>query len=238
MEINRMTTGKKMLEPLQQPSSFNKGEVTTRKKQNTISFAIDRHIVTKGDQIGVIVSNVQDGQVAMRVISNELKLVLKLFQQLQSFLEQSKGQNEQIYQEILKNVQDIVKHVHVRQIPLLDGTYDFIELPASFQQYGKQVTIPLLDVIAFTHMLEQDPSKVEMVVQTITAYMMKLSNENTCIDATTIVSKERDIGTWRALAEMSMTQLSQQVKQWAMQHKWSITIFFLLIWMICIVIQG
>ncbi|MEI4830573.1 hypothetical protein WAX78_14040 [Bacillus sp. FJAT-53711] len=234
MEINRVTTGKTTFEPLQQPSSLDKGEVTTQQKQNTISFAIDRHIVTKGEQVGIIVSNVQDGQVAVRIILNELKSVLQLFQQLQSLLEQPKGQNEQMYQGILQNVQELVKHVHVRQIPLLDGTYDFIELPVSFQQYGKQVTIPLLDVLAFTHMLEQDSSKVEMVVQTITAYMMKLSNESTGIDATTIVSKELDVGMWRALAEMSMTQLSQQMKQWTMQHKWSITIFFLLIWMICI----
>lgn len=239
MEINRMTTGKKTLEPLQQPSSFNKREVTTQRKQNTISFAIDRHLVTKGEQIGIILSNVQDGQVAVRIILNELKSVLQLFQQLQSLVEQPKGQNEQMYQGILQNVQELVKHVHVRKIPLLDGTYDFIELPVSVQQYGKQVMIPLLDVLAYTHMLGHDPSKVDMVVQTITAYMMKLSSENTCMDATTIVSNERDVGMWRALAEMSMTQLSQQLRQWTMQHKWSITIFFLLIWMICIfVIQG
>lgn len=234
MEINRITIGKKTLEPLQQPSNFDKREVTIEKQKNTISFAIDHHIVTRGEQIGIILSNVHDGEVAAHTILNELKLVIQLLQQLPKLLEEKNGQNEQMYQEILKNVQELVKNIHVRQIPLLDGTYDFIELPVSFLQHGKQMMIPLLDVVALTHMLGQDSSKIEMVIQAITAYMTKVSNDSVFVDGSHAVSQERDVGTWRALAEMSMTQLSQQMKQLVKEHKWPITIFFLLIWVICI----
>ncbi|MDC2865742.1 hypothetical protein [Bacillus sp. BP-3] len=230
MEINRVTIGKKTLEPLQQPSNFDKKEITIEKQKNAISFAIDHHIVTKGEQIGIILSNVHDGEVVVHTILNELKSVLQLLQQLPNLLEEKNGQNEQMYQEILKNVQELVKNIHVRQIPLLDGTYDFIELPVSFLQHGKQMMIPLLDVVALTHMLRQDFSKIEMVIHTITTYMAKVSNDS----VSHAVTQERDVGTLRALAEMSMTQLSQQMKQLVKEHKWPIAIFFLLICVICI----
>lgn len=236
MEINRVTMGQKTLEPLQQPSSFTEKEVTIEQQKHTVSFAIDRHIVTKGEQIGILLSSIQDGEVALGNISNELKSVLQLLQQLSMVLEEKDGQGEQMYQEILNKVQELVKHVHVRQIPLLDGTYDFIELPIPFLQHGKQVTIPLLDVTALIHMLRQDPSKIDMVIQVITNYIAKVPNENTVVDTSSIFSKERDVSMWRALAEMSMTQFPQQVKQLVGQHKWSVTGFFLVIWLICIYI--
>ncbi|PEA53483.1 hypothetical protein CON64_17795 [Bacillus pseudomycoides] len=234
MEINRITIGNKTLEPIQQPSNFDKQEVTVGKQKDTITFAIDHHIVTRGEEIGIILSNVHDGEVAVQTILNELKSVIQLLQQLPKLLEEKSGQNEQMYQEIVKNVQELVKNIHVRQIPLLDGTYDFIELPITFQLHDKKMMIPLLDMVALTHLLGQDPSKIEMVIQTITAYMTKVSNGNVFVDAFHPASQERDVGVLRALAEMSMTQLSQQMKQLVKEHKWSITVFFLLIWVICI----
>ena len=45
----------------------------------------------------------------------------------------------------MRSLQGLVKQAHIKELPLLDGTYDFAEVQLSF---GRKVHIPLLDVSA------------------------------------------------------------------------------------------
>ena len=110
----------------------------------------------------------------------------------------------------MRSLQGLVKQAHIKELPLLDGTYDFAEVQLSF---GRKVHIPLLDVSALSS-VESDSSEgnINLMVTVITAYITKLSNETILISVTDRTAKERDVSVWRALAEMSMTQLSQALK--------------------------
>ncbi len=112
----------------------------------------------------------------------------------------------------------MLKQAHIKELPLLDGTYDFAEVQLSF---GRKVHIPLLDVSALLSSVESDSSEgnINLMVTVITAYITKLSNETILISVTDRTAKERDASVWRALAEMNMTQLSQALKQTVQEHK-------------------
>ena len=47
----------------------------------------------------------------------------------------------------MRSLQGLVKQAHIKELPLLDGTYDFAEVQLSF---GRKVHIPLLDVSALS----------------------------------------------------------------------------------------
>ena len=112
----------------------------------------------------------------------------------------------------MRSLQGLVKQAHIKELPLLDGTYDFAEVQLSF---GRKVHIPLLDVSALLSSVESDSSEgnINLMVTVITAYITKLSNETILISVTDRTAKERDVSVWRALAEMNMTQLSQALKK-------------------------
>ena len=89
----------------------------------------------------------------------------------------------------MRSLQGLVKQAHIKELPLLDGTYDFAEVQLSF---GRKVHIPLLDVSALLSSVESDSSEgnINLMVTVITAYITKLSNETILISVTDRTAKE------------------------------------------------
>ncbi|MED2163400.1 hypothetical protein P4V80_29675, partial [Bacillus thuringiensis] len=160
--------------------------------------------------------------------------VLQLFKKLHTLSGEGK-QTEKIFEQVIRSLQGLVKQAHIKDLPLLDGTYDFAEVQLSF---GRKVHIPLLDVSALISRVESDSSEgnINLMVTVITAYITKLSNETILISVTDRIAKDRDVSVWRALAEINMTQLSQALKQTMQEHKWSMTFLFLFIWIVGIIL--
>ncbi|PGK37989.1 hypothetical protein CN907_15770 [Bacillus anthracis] len=235
MEIKRTTIEKKTLEPLKQPAAISEHEVQKERKQsNVANMTTQSQIIMKNNEIGILLTSLADGKVLKEVLSKELDTVLQLFLKLHTLTKEGR-QSEKIYEQILRSIEGLIKQAHVKGIPLLDGTYDFAEVPMSF---GRKIHIPLLDISSLVFRAEQDSSQgnVNLLVGVITAYITKLSNDTILMSGTHIVAKDRDASVWRALAEMNMTQLSHQLKEIVQQHKWSISICFSLIWIICIIL--
>ncbi|MFJ8527002.1 hypothetical protein [Bacillus sp. NPDC094106] len=234
MDIKRIAIENKTLEPLKQPAAISEQEVQKEQKQSNVTFTTQSQIITKNNEIGILLASLADGKALKEVLIKEMDTVLQLFSKLHTLSKEGR-QSEPIYEQIVRSIEGLIKQAHVKGIPLLDGTYDFAEVPMSF---GRKVLIPLLDVGGLVSRAEQDSSQgnINMIVGVITAYITKLSSEAVLINGTHIVPKDRDASVWRALAEMNMTQLSQQLKEVAQEHKWSMTICFLLIWIICIVL--
>ncbi|KFN04181.1 hypothetical protein D0U04_03270 [Bacillus clarus] len=231
MEIKRTTIENKTLEPLKQPAAISEHEVQKERKQSKLAFTSQFQIITRNNEIGILLASLSDGKIIEETLSKEMDTVLQLFSKLHTLSKEGR-QSEQIYEQIVRSLQGLIKQAHVKEIPLLDGTYDFAAVQLSF---GRKVLIPLLDVSALVARVEQDSSQgnINLMMTVITAYMTKLSNETILISGTDRLAKEHDASVWRALAEMNMTQLSHQLKDGVQKHKWSITICFLFIWIIC-----
>lgn len=229
MEINRVTTEKKNFEPLQHLPRLQTEKHIEVGKKDVVTFAFHHNIVTRKDKVGAILSNYSHGIAAKNIILKELQTIVQLFSQIGTMLE-SEQYSEQMAKHILNHVQEIMKQAHMRDIPLLDGTYDF--LIATHK--GKEATLALLDMNQLLYMLERDPTEVHRIITAITVYMKGLTNDDTWIEESSVVRQEKDVTMWRALAEMSMTQIMQKWKETEQESKWSIALFVLLIWIIFI----
>ncbi len=133
------------------------------------------------------------------MLSKEMDAVLQLF--LKSYIRylEKVSKQKKIFEQVIRSLQGLVKQAHIKELPLLDGTYDFAEVQLSF---GRKVHIPLLDVSALISRVESDSSEgnINLMVTVITAYITKLSNETILISVTDRIAKDRDVSVWRALA--------------------------------------
>ncbi|PFN26682.1 hypothetical protein [Bacillus cereus] len=234
MEINRTTIENKTLQPLKQPTAISEHEIQKERKRSYLVFTGQSKIIMKNNEIGILLASLGDGKIVKDMLSKEMDTVLQLFKKLHTLSGEGK-QTEKIYEQVIRSLQGLVKQAHVKELPLLDGTYDFAEVQLSF---GRKVHIPLLDVSALISRVESDFSEgnINLMVTVITAYMTKLSNETVLISGMDRMTKERDVSVWRALAEMNMTQLSQALKHTMQEHKWSMTFLFLFVWVVCIIL--
>ena len=93
-----------------------------------------------------------------------------------------------MFEQVIRSLQGLIKQAHIKELPLLDGTYDFAEVQLSF---GRKVHIPLLDVSALISRVESDSSEgnINLMVTVITAYITKLSNETILISVTDRIAK-------------------------------------------------
>lgn len=234
MEIKRMTIENKTLEPWKPPAATFEKAIQTERGQSAITFTPQSNIVTKGNEIGILLAALSDGIVLKEAVLKEVNTVLQLFLQLHALVEKGK-QSEQIYEQIVMNLRGLIQQANVKGIPLLDGTYDFILIPMSSGRQEKQVVLSLLDVSQLVSKVEQDPTQLNLILGMITSYITKVSNETSSVEA---IGQPKDATVLRALAEMNMTQLARQLKEVMQQHKWSVTVCFLFIWMICILLIG
>ncbi|NWK70482.1 hypothetical protein HWX41_15730 [Bacillus paramycoides] len=234
MEIKRTTIENKTLQPLKQPASISEHAIQKERKRSNLVFTGQSRIISKNNEIGILLASLGDGKIVKEMLSKEMDTVLQLFSKLHMLSAEGK-QSEKIYEQIVRSLHALIKQAHIKEIPLLDGTYDFAEVQLSF---GRKVHIPLLDVSALISRVENDTSEgnTNLMITVITAYMTKLSNETILISGTDRISKERDVSVWRALAEMNMTQLSHALKHTIQEHKWSVTALFLFIWVIGIIL--
>ncbi|MGI2750046.1 hypothetical protein ACRS52_15470 [Bacillus cytotoxicus] len=231
MDVKRIGMENKTLDPFKQSATISKQEIYKERKQSNLVITTQSQIITKNHEIGILLANLGDGKALTAFLMKEIDTILQLFSKLHTVAKEGK-QSEQIYEQIVRSIEGIVKQAHVKGIPLLDGTYDYAEVQLVF---GRKVFIPLLDVSGLLSLAEQNPSQgnLNMIMSVITTYMTKLSNETSLINGVH-PSQDRDVSVWRALAEMNMTQLSHHFKKAMQEHKWSITICFLLIWIVCI----
>lgn len=229
MEINRVTTEKKNLEPLQHLPRLQIEKHIEVGKKDVVTFAFHHNIVTNKDKIGIVLPSYSHGIAAKNIILKELQTIVQLFSQIGMMLE-SEQYSEQMAKHILNHVQEIMKQAHMRDIPLLDGTYDF--LIATHK--GKEATLTLLDMNQLLHMLERNPVEVHRIIMAITVYIKGLTNDDTWAEEASVVRQVKDATMWRALAEMSMTQLMKRWKETEQGSKWSIVLVLLLIWIIFI----
>ncbi|AIE78921.1 group-specific protein [Bacillus cereus] len=227
MEIKRTTIENKTLQPLKQPAAISEHEIQKERKHSNLVFTGQSKIISKNNEIGILLASLGDGKVMKDT-------VLQLFKKLHTLSGEGK-QTDKIFEQVMRSLQGLVKQAHIKELPLLDGTYDFAEVQLSF---GRKVHIPLLDVSALLSRVENDSSEgnINLMVTVITAYITKLSNETILISVTDRTAKERDVSVWRALAEMNMTQLSQALKQTMQEHKWSMTFLFLFVWIVAIIL--
>ncbi|PFW56494.1 hypothetical protein COL13_15105 [Bacillus cereus] len=234
MEIKRTTIENKALQPLKQPKAISEHEIQKERKRSNLVFTGQSTIVTKNNEIGILLASVRDGKSMKEMLIKEIDTVLQLFKKLHTLSGEGK-QAEKIYEQVIRSLQGLVKQAHIKELPLLDGTYDFAEVQLSF---GRKVHIPLLDVSALISRVESDSSdgNINLMVTVITAYITKLSNETILISGMDRMGKDREVSVWRALAEMNMTQLSQALKQAMQEHKWSMTFLFLFIWIVAIIL--
>lgn len=234
MEIKRTKIENKTLQPLKQPKAISEHEIQKERKRSNLVFTGQSTIVTKNNEIGILLASVSDGKSMKEMLFKEMDTVLQLFKKLHTLSGEGK-QAEKIYEQVIRSLQGLVKQAHIKELPLLDGTYDFAEVQLSF---GRKVHIPLLDVSALISRVESDSSEgnINLMVTVIAAYITKLSNETILISGMDRMGKDRDVSVWRALAEMNMTQLSQTLKQAMQEHKWSMTFFFLFIWIVAIIL--
>ncbi|HDR7795436.1 TPA: hypothetical protein QCY19_004114 [Bacillus luti] len=232
MEINRTTIENKTLQPLKQPAAISEHEIQKERKRSNLVFTGQSKIIMKDNEIGILLASLGDGKIVKEMLSKEMDTVLQLFKKLHVLSGEGK-QAEKVYEQVIRSLQGLAKQAHIKELPLLDGTYDFAEVQLSF---GRKVHIPLLDVSALISRVESDPSEgnINLMVTVITAYMTKMSNETILIGS--VNPKERDVSVWRALAEMNMTQLSEVLKRTMQEHKWSMTFLFLFIWVVCIIL--
>ncbi|EJS67177.1 hypothetical protein CON38_17990 [Bacillus cereus] len=234
MEINRTTIENKTLQPLKQPKAISEHEIQKERKRSYLVFTGQSKIIMKNSEIGILLASLGDGKIVKDMLSKEMDTVLQLFKKLHTLSDEGR-QTEKIYEQVIRSLQGLVKQAYIKELPLLDGTYDFAEVQLSF---GRKVHIPLLDVSALISRVESDSSEgnINLMVTVITAYMTKLSNETVLISGMDRMTKERDVSVWRALAEMNMTQLSQALKHTMQEHKWSMTFLFLFVWVVCIIL--
>ncbi|MGX5454907.1 hypothetical protein ACWKT0_10925 [Bacillus cereus] len=234
MEIKRTTIEDKALQPLKQPAAISEHEIQKERKRSNLVFTGQSKIISKNNEIGILLASLSDGKIMKEMLSKEMDTVLQLFKKLHTLSGEGK-QTEKIFEQVIRSLQGLVKQAHIKELPLLDGTYDFAEVQLSF---GRKVHIPLLDVSALISRVESDSSEgnINLMVTVITAYITKLSNETILISVTDRIAKDRDVSVWRALAEMNMTQLSQVLKQTMQEHKWSMTLLFLFIWIVGIIL--
>ena len=234
MESKRTTIEHKTLQPLKQPKAISEHEIQKERKRSNLVFTGHSKIITKNNEIGILLASLSDGKSMKEMLFKEMDTVLQLFKKLHALSGEGK-QTERIYEQVIRSLQGLVKQAHIKELPLLDGTYDFAEVQLSF---GRKVHIPLLDVSALISRVESDSSEgnINLMVTVITAYITKLSNETTLINGMDHMAKDRDVSVWRALAEMNMTQLSQALKQTIQEHKWSMTVLFLFIWIVTIIL--
>ncbi|PFJ17252.1 hypothetical protein COD67_02390 [Bacillus cereus] len=234
MEMKRTTIERNTLQPLKQPAAISEHEIQKERKRSNFVFTGQTHIISKNNEIGILLASLGDGKIVKEMLSKEMDTVLQLFSKLHMLSGEGK-QSEKIYDQIVGNLQGIIKQAHIKEIPLLDGTYDFAEVQLSF---GRKVHIPLLDVSALISRVESDPSEgnINLMVTVIEAYITKLSSETILISGANQISKEHNVSVWRALAEMNMTQLSQGLKNMIQEHKWSFIILFLFIWVMGIIL--
>lgn len=231
VEINNMTTGKNKFDPVKHPHhlQMQKQEAVVRKEN--VTFAFQHNIVTEKNKLGVVLHHLSSVGSAKNVIVKELQTIVKLFSQFEMML-QTKQHSEQITKQLLNHIQVVMKQAQMEDIPLLDGTYDFIF--ASHK--GKEFKLTLLDVSQLLQMVERDPSEVYRVISLVTMYIKELEQEEVWNKDLSTRRTEKHTAMWRALAEMSMTKLMQQWKEEVQERKWSAALFLLLIWMICICI--
>ncbi|EJS75009.1 hypothetical protein CN425_03650 [Bacillus cereus] len=234
MEINRTTIENKTLQPLKQPKAISEHEIQKERKRSYLVFTGQSKIIMKNSEIGILLASLGDGKIVKDMLSKEMDTVLQLFKKLHTLSDEGR-QTEKIYEQVIRSLQGLVKQAYIKELPLLDGTYDFAEVQLSF---GRKVHIPLLDVSALISRVESDSSEgnINLMVTVITAYMTKLSNETVLISGMDRMTKERDVSVWRALAEMNMAQLSQALKHTMQEHKWSMTFLFLFVWVVCIIL--
>lgn len=234
MEIKRTTIENKMLHSLKQPAAISEHEIQKEQKQSKLVFTGQSQIISKNNEIGILLASLGDGKIVKKMLSKEMDTVLQLFSKLHMLSEEGK-QSEKTYEQIVRSLEGLIKQAHIKGVPLLDGTYDFAKVQLSF---GRKVHIPLLDVSALVSRVEQDSSEgnMNLMITVITAYMTKLSNETILISSTDRISKDLDASVWRALAEMNMPQLSHALKHTIQEHKWSVTALFLFVWVIGIIL--
>lgn len=232
MEMKRIGVESKTLHPFKQPATISKQEIHKERKQSNLAITTQSQIITKNHEIGILLASLDDGKALTAFLTKEIDTILQLFSKLHALAQEGK-QSEGMYEQIMRSMEGIIKQAHIKRIPLLDGTYDFAEVKLTF---GKKVSIPLLDVSGLLSLARQNHSQdnLNMIMSVITTYIAKLSNETSVINGVH-PSQNRDASVWRALAEMNMTQLSQQFKKAMQEHKWSITICFLLIWIVCLI---
>lgn len=231
MEINRVVVREKNLKPVQHPPNFQTKKYAAVEKKEVVTFAFQHNIVTEQDKIGVILPGFPNGMMAKDIILKELQTIVQLFSQLTMMLE-TKQSSEQMVKQLVNHIQAMMKQVQMEDIPLLDGTYDFLVV----LHKGKQLTLTLLDMNPFLHTVERDPSEVYRVISAITMYIKELEHDDTWTKGLSFPRNEKNAMVWRALAEMSMTKLMQQWKEEVQERKWSAALFLLLIWMICMYI--
>ncbi|MDR2993582.1 MAG: hypothetical protein LBV11_07075, partial [Bacillus cereus] len=167
MEIKRTTIEDKTLQPLKQPAAISEHEIQKERKHSNLVFTGQSKIISRNNEIGILLASLGDGKVMKEMLSKEMDTVLQLFKKLHTLSGEGK-QTEKVFEQVMRSLQGLVKQAHIKELPLLDGTYDFAEVQLSF---GRKVHIPLLDVSALLSRVESDSSEghINLMVTVITA---------------------------------------------------------------------
>ena len=137
MEIKRTTIENKTLQPLKQPAAISEHEIQKERKYSNLVFTGQSKIISKNNEIGILLASLSDGKIMKEMLSKEMDTVLQLFKKLHTLSGEGK-QTEKIFEQVIRSLQGLVKQAHIKELPLLDGTYDFAEVQLSF---GRKVHI-------------------------------------------------------------------------------------------------
>src|SRR5689334_14528398 len=127
MEIKRTTIEDKTLQPLKQPAAISEHEIQKERKRSNLVFTGQSKIISKNNEIGILLASLSDGRIMKEMLSKEMDTVLQLFKKLHTLSEEGK-QSEKVFEQVIRSLQGLIKQAHIKELPLLDGTYDFAEV--------------------------------------------------------------------------------------------------------------
>ena len=92
MEIKRTTIEDKTLQPLKQPAAISEHEIQKERKRSNLVFTGHSKIITKNNEIGILLASLGDGKVMKEMLSKEMDTVLQLFKSYIRYLERESKQ--------------------------------------------------------------------------------------------------------------------------------------------------
>ena len=93
MEIKRTTIEDKALQPLKQPVAISEHEIQKERKRSNLVFTGHSKIISKNNEIGILLASLSDGKIMKEMLSKEMDTVLQLLKVTRYLEKESKQKN-------------------------------------------------------------------------------------------------------------------------------------------------